>query len=111
MGEDQALEWSGTTAIKYGDPKAGDRHLDSAATIYCRYGASPGWLQRVARIRAAGHNGSEPELVLALREALSRRQVEVLRLVASGRGNQEIADALVLSVRTVERRLGAIPAS
>jgi DNA-binding NarL/FixJ family response regulator len=36
---------------------------------------------------------------------LSERQLEVLRLAAAGRSNQEIADALVLSVRTVERHI------
>ena len=41
----------------------------------------------------------------ALSAALSRRQIEVLRMVAEGKTNREIADALVLSVRTVERHL------
>jgi DNA-binding CsgD family transcriptional regulator len=37
---------------------------------------------------------------------LSPRQTEVLRMVAEGKTNREIADDLVLSVRTVERHLG-----
>src|SRR6476620_7617061 len=45
---------------------------------------------------------------LAAAEGLSHREVEVLSLVAAGRSNQEIADALVLSVRTVERHLGHV---
>lgn len=45
-------------------------------------------------------SGSEPpKLPLTLRER------DILRLVAAGRSNQEIADELVLSVRTVERHL------
>jgi DNA-binding CsgD family transcriptional regulator len=36
---------------------------------------------------------------------LSPRQIEVLRMVAEGKTNREIADDLVLSVRTVERHL------
>jgi len=36
---------------------------------------------------------------------LSRRQTEVLRLIALGRTNREIADELVLSLRTVERHV------
>jgi non-specific serine/threonine protein kinase len=39
---------------------------------------------------------------------LSPREVEVLRLVAAGDGNQEIAAALTLSPKTVERHLATI---
>jgi ATP/maltotriose-dependent transcriptional regulator MalT len=39
---------------------------------------------------------------------LTRRETEVLLLVAHGRSNQEIADALYLSVRTVERHVSTI---
>ena len=41
-------------------------------------------------------------------EGLTKREVEVLRLVASGNTNNEIANGLVLSVRTVERHIGNI---
>ena len=36
---------------------------------------------------------------------LSPREIEVLRLIAAGRTTQEVAEALVLSVRTVERHI------
>jgi DNA-binding NarL/FixJ family response regulator len=39
---------------------------------------------------------------------LTRREVEVLRLVAAGRSNREIAAALFLSARTVERHVANI---
>lgn len=39
---------------------------------------------------------------------LTRREVEVLRLIAAGASNQSIAEALVLSVRTVERHISNI---
>jgi DNA-binding CsgD family transcriptional regulator len=39
---------------------------------------------------------------------LSAREIEVLRLVAQGRSNQEIAAQLVLSIRTVERHISNI---
>jgi DNA-binding CsgD family transcriptional regulator len=39
---------------------------------------------------------------------LSHRELEVLRLVAAGRSNREIADALFISVPTVKRHLSTI---
>jgi DNA-binding NarL/FixJ family response regulator len=45
--------------------------------------------------------GTEPEL-------LTRREIEVLKLVAEGKSSKEIADDLVLSVKTVERHRGDI---
>ena len=39
---------------------------------------------------------------------LTRREVEVLRLVARGRSNREIANDLFLSERTVARHMGNI---
>ena len=39
---------------------------------------------------------------------LTGRETEVLRLVASGKTNKEIAEDLVLSIRTVERHIGNI---
>ena len=45
--------------------------------------------------------GTDPEL-------LTRRELEVLKLVAEGKSSKEIADDLVLSVKTVERHRGDI---
>lgn len=41
--------------------------------------------------------------VAAADDVLTRRELEVLKLVAEGRSSQEIADALVISLKTVER--------
>ena len=48
----------------------------------------------------------EPELTLP--DGLTGREVQVLRLVAGGRTNNEVAAELVLSIRTVERHIGNI---
>ncbi len=42
------------------------------------------------------------------REARTRRELDVLRLLAQGRSNEEIAAELVLSVRTVESHVASI---
>ena len=52
-----------------------------------------------AQRTASGYRPTKP---------LSPREVDVLRLAADGRTNHEIADALTLSVRTVERHLSNI---
>ena len=39
---------------------------------------------------------------------LSQREVEVLRLIAAGMSNQQMADELVISVRTVERHINHV---
>jgi pimeloyl-ACP methyl ester carboxylesterase/DNA-binding CsgD family transcriptional regulator len=53
--------------------------------------------------RAAGRAMAPP--LTSQRTVLSPRETEVLRLIAAGRSNQQIADALVLSLRTVERHI------
>jgi DNA-binding CsgD family transcriptional regulator len=106
--EAQALECWGAVLIKEGEPKLGDRRFDAAAALYRRHGAGRQWLQRLARLRAGAHHGYAPDALAAQPERLSHREVQVLGLVAAGYSNQEIADTLVLSVRTVERHLGHV---
>ena len=49
--------------------------------------------------------GTAPQPVPMYPAGLTQREVEVLRLIASGRTNREVGEALVLSVRTVERHI------
>jgi DNA-binding NarL/FixJ family response regulator len=46
--------------------------------------------------------------ILAPSTSLSRREVEVLRLIAAGKSNKQIADELVLSLFTVNRHVSNI---
>jgi non-specific serine/threonine protein kinase len=61
--------------------------------------------QRLAEVRAALAEAGE---VVALPGGLTARQAEVLRLLASGLSNKEIAGQLYLSPATVERHLATM---
>ena len=41
-------------------------------------------------------------------DGLTRREVEVLRLIANGKNSRYVAKELVVSIRTVERHIGSI---
>ncbi len=61
--------------------------------------------QRLAEVRAALAETGE---AVALPDGLTARQAEVLRLLASGLSNKEIAGQLYLSPATVERHLATV---
>ncbi len=76
-----------------GDEEAAALELEAALSIFEELGAAPD----AARLEAlmSGHET----------HGLSRRELEVLRLVAAGKSNREIAEALVISEHTVARHL------
>jgi DNA-binding CsgD family transcriptional regulator/tetratricopeptide (TPR) repeat protein len=82
-----------------GDRAGGRMELEAARAAYESLGARPD----VARVDAllAHRTDAGPH-------GLTPREVQVLRLVAAGRSNKEVADALSLSVKTVERHVGNI---
>ena len=67
--------------------------------------------EALSRGLAPGYTGEllaafgETAAIQALAEPLTRRELEVLRLIATGLRNQEIADELVISVATVKRHI------
>lgn len=65
-------------------------------------GDEPAWQVVVEEVRRFLAPDGEPAPAA---DVLSAREREVVALVSLGRSNEEIADALVLSVRTVERHL------
>ncbi len=79
--------------------------LRQAEVVYRDIGAGEPWLARLAAM--GGMAGSNPD-ALDLPDGMTSREVEVLRLVARGQSNKQIADELVLSVRTVERHIANI---
>ena len=73
--------------------------LDAARQVFAQLGAVPDLIQ------VDTLTGKQP---VADPSGLSRREVEVLRLVAAGKTNQAIATELFLSERTVERHVSNI---
>jgi DNA-binding NarL/FixJ family response regulator len=63
-------------------------------------------MERVVAMQERVH--SQPAKAPAYPDGLTEREVEVLRLVASGQSSAEIATELVLSRRTVERHISNI---
>jgi DNA-binding CsgD family transcriptional regulator len=82
-----------------GDDEGGDLEIEAAKTAFARMGAVPD-LRRVEQIRRR-----EPA---AQTHGLTGRELEVLRLVASGLTNKAIAAQLFVSERTVDRHVSNI---
>lgn len=84
-------------ACRYlGDHDTAAMELDAAGRVFARLGAAP----LVARVRELA--GSAPPQGLA---GLTARELQVLRLVATGATNRQIADTLVISDKTVARHV------
>jgi ATP/maltotriose-dependent transcriptional regulator MalT len=107
----QILLHAGTALAGAGEPEAGLERLVEAYRITQRLGAEPLAAHAAAAVTAAG--GSLEELLgsRAARHAqagLSRRELEVMGLVADGLTNRQIAEQLVLSTRTVDMHVRSI---
>jgi DNA-binding CsgD family transcriptional regulator/tetratricopeptide (TPR) repeat protein len=92
-------ETLGLASRALGDRAGGRMELEAARAAYESLGARPD-ITRIDGLLAhridAGPNG------------LTSREVQVLRLIAAGKSNKEVADAFCLSVKTVERHVGNI---
>ena len=82
-----------------GDADAATLELDHARVAFADLGAAPD----IAALDAAG-----PPVAAARQHGLSRRELEVLRLVATGKTNKAIARELHLSEKTVDRHVSNI---
>ncbi len=76
----------------FGDEEAARLELEAAHAGFARLGAGPD----LARLAGSGPRAPH---------GLSEREVEVLRLIAAGKGNREIATVLVISEHTVARHV------
>jgi DNA-binding NarL/FixJ family response regulator len=97
---------AGVALAAAGEREAGIELLIDAYRTFRKLGARPFWLQVAADLEALGEQVDRRLGRLAAHEldngGLTRRELEVLRLVAVGRTNREIARDLFLSPRTVE---------
>jgi len=107
--------WPGTQIVvltMHNDPAFARGALRAGAAGYVLKEAADTELVQAVRLAAAGRTYLNPQLGARLAAAsrapagppdgLSAREVEVLRLIALGHTNEEIASTLDLSVRTVE---------
>jgi DNA-binding NarL/FixJ family response regulator len=81
-----------------GDRDGAGLELEAARHVFASLGAEPD-LERLASVTAAAG---------APAHGLSRRELEVLRLVARGKTNRAIAAELCLSQRTIDRHVSNI---
>ena len=116
----RVLEVSRDTAVVVltmdADPEAARRAMRAGALGFVLKEAADTELLAAARATAQGHGYLAPELgarvviepepIAARADGLSARELDVLRLVALGYTNPEIAQHLHLSIRTVEAHRG-----
>jgi DNA-binding NarL/FixJ family response regulator len=91
---------TGLACRALGDSASADRELDAARQVFQSLGAAPD----LARVRELLSRAEGPKVA----GGLTHREIEVLRLVATGRTNRAIADELDISEKTVARHLSNI---
>jgi DNA-binding CsgD family transcriptional regulator len=95
----RARELVGLACRQLGDADAAEMELESAYDVFRQLGAAPD-LGRIGKlIRRAG-----PKVT----GGLTGRELEIVRLVATGRTNRAIAEELVISEKTVARHMSNV---
>jgi len=82
-----------------GDSDGAEMEFDAARWVFRQLGAVP----EVARVETLSRTGAT-----VTAGGLTRREVQVLRLVASGKTNRAIARELFISEKTVARHMSNI---
>ncbi|HXF52448.1 MAG TPA: LuxR C-terminal-related transcriptional regulator [Dehalococcoidia bacterium] len=92
--------------LRLGRVEAATQEAEAALRVFRRLSAAHEAASAERLLREAG--GAGPEGTGTGAAGLTSREAEILALAAAGRSNREIADELVLSVRTVERHISNI---
>jgi DNA-binding NarL/FixJ family response regulator len=79
-------------------------HLDFAIGEMRAMQMAP-WLERALALEAAAVIPPPAASRPRLPAGLTQRELEILRLVATGKSSRQISEELVLSIRTVERHI------
>ncbi|HET7517229.1 MAG TPA: response regulator transcription factor, partial [Actinomycetes bacterium] len=89
----------GLACRQLGDREAATMEFDAGRTVFAQLGAAPD----LARVEALARSGAAPNA-----QGLTERELQVLRLLATGTTNHAIANELVLSEKTVHRHVSNI---
>ena len=89
----------GLSCIELGDEDAGEMELEAARRVFAELGALPDVIRTEQLSRRSGRESSG---------GLTAREMDVLRLVATGMSNRAIAEDLVISEKTVARHMSNI---
>ena len=90
---------AGLAARALGDEDTAAMELDTARGVFQQLGAAPD-LATVERLLRSASSAGDSEL--------STRELQVLRLIAAGRTNRQIAQTLMISEKTVARHVSNI---
>ena len=89
----------GVACREVGDEDSAEMDIDAARRVFRELGAAPDLAMLDARF---------PPAAAAADHGLTSRELEVLRLVAAGKPNKDVAAQLFISERTVERHVSNI---
>jgi DNA-binding CsgD family transcriptional regulator len=95
----RSRELIGLASRALGDDEHARLELDAASWAFQQLGAAPDTARVESHLRPAAVSASD---------GLTKREVQVLRLVAAGKSNRAIATELVLSEKTVARHVSNI---
>jgi DNA-binding CsgD family transcriptional regulator len=98
----------GRACLALGDVDSAQLELDAASRVFQHLGAAPDLARLNDLLRAQTSSSDAPTTPPVADASLTAREVEVLRLVATGKTNRAIADELEIAEKTVARHISNI---